>query len=398
MNSYATTNPHSYMEGDVPLMSYLQSVVAAAVSAGSVAGGPASTAGSAKINAKVAEAIRAQMRQPIVSELPADPTPAATTEEPPKPLALGEGQVPYSTLAALPTGYPDFGVTVLKNEQLHEKVAGFVPTRDPLYRPDLTALYRLTRAFEDNDPTLITGPTGCGKSQLVRHVCALTNRPMIRVSMTEDTESSVIFGTPIAENGSTGWEDGPATEAVRYGAVLNIDEWDVTPAGVFMGFQWMLEQGGRLFLKEMPGTSADKILDPHPHTRVVMCGNTVGQGDETGRFAGVAPQNTAAIDRFRTAIRMDYLPVAEEVDMLRTASPHLTAVEAGRFVQLASLCRTAYQQHTLNLTMSPRALLNWAAKSPVYGIREALRVAYTDKLTESQGKVVDEAYNKVFAR
>ena len=355
----------------------------------------AATAGkSPAMDKKVAEAIRAQMarKTPLAEATETTPVPAPVTAYiPPAPTT---GQVMFSDIVKHKVDY-DFPVSVLENASLHPNMQGMVPTIDPYYLPDSAALFKILRAFEDNDTTLIHGPMGCGKSQLVKHACALTGRAYIRINMTEDAESSVIFGTLVAKDGSTVWEDGPATEAWLYGAVLNVDEYDVTPPGVAMGFQWMLENNGRLFLKEKPGAAVDKIIPPHLQSRLVMCGNTVGQGDSTGNFAGVSPQNSAFMDRFRTSIRMDYLLPKVEAGMIVGATA-LNARTADQMVQFAGLCRLAYKQQTLNLPVSPRTLLNWATKCTTHGMKGALHVAYTDKLTDSQLKIAMEAYVKVF--
>ena len=67
----------------------------------------------------------------------------------------------------------------------------------------------------------------------------------------------MIFGQLTAKGGSTIWEDGAVTEAVKYGAVFAWDEWDVTPPEISMGLQWLLEDNGKLLLKEKPGAIKD---------------------------------------------------------------------------------------------------------------------------------------------
>jgi len=368
------------------------------ISPGVLSSGAASAGGS-KLDSKVAEALLEQMRnrtpEQEVAAAPAEVEPEQGELPVTEPIVVGEGQRLLSDMVKKKVPF-DFAVTIFKPEQLHEKVRALVPTIDPLYRPDIDALTKVLYALENNEPVVVTGPTGCGKSQLIRHACALTIRPEIRINMTGDAESSVIFGTLVARSGSTAWEDGPATEAWRYGAVLNVDEYDVTPPEVAMGFQWMLENDGRLFLKEMPGSALDKIIMPHPNARLVMCGNTVGQGDETGHYAGVSPQNTAFVDRFRVSVRMNYLPAVDEKAIIKAAVPKLPAKTITSMVQFAGLCRQAYQQRTLNLTMSPRTLINWAGKINAFGLRPALDTAYLDKLTDSQRKIALESFQKVF--
>ena len=365
--------------------------------------------GSGVVNERVKAALRDAIAKktgafaeeaPLVAEPAAAPPPPPPIEAP----TCGPNQVLLSTLIDGVKPEQDMAVTVRDPSTTSEAVRHLIPDLDPLYKADVEAMRMLLMSWEHNDTTLIHGPPGCGKSQLVKQGCALTHRAYIRINMTEDAESSVIFGSLVARDGSTHWVDGPATEAVRYGAVLNVDEWDVTPPGVFMGFQWLLENDGKLFLKEMPGEARDKIIVPHSDTRFVMCGNTVGQGDETGAFAGTAPQNSAGIDRFETTIRMRYLEQRDEIDMLKHVfkkediSKMVPAALITKMVTFANLCRAATEQRTLTLGVSPRTLINIGRKIAQYNgdVRMALAVAYLNKLTNSQRDVVAEFANKAF--
>lgn len=322
-------------------------------------------------------------------------------EPEPEPLVLQDGQKAASDILgfgkAAMRKIVDFAVDVLDINEVPIQIRALIPDINPTFRPNVGAATALLRAWMSNDTCLITGPTGCGKSELVKHLCALTNRPFIRINMTEDIDSSSVFGTMGAKDGSTYWIDGPAAEAVKYGGILNIDEYDVMPPGIAMGFQWLLENNGKLFLKEAPGTAADKTINPHENFRIVLNGNTVGQGDESGSFAGTQVQNTAMIDRIRTTIKMDYAESSEEIQILSGAIPKASKDFVNKAVKFASLVRSSYKQGSIGLTVSPRTLINWADKTLVWGdAKKALELAYLNKLRDSDKKVVTDLYIKVF--
>ena len=293
----------------------------------------------------------------------------------------------------------DFGCTVLDPATVDANVSAFVPKVSPTYVFQIEEAHAALMGLECNDKVLTTGPTGSGKSTMWEQLCALTNRPYIRINSSVDMESATFFGNMVAEKGETPWKDGPITEAVRYGAVACIDEWDVTPAEILFGLQWLFEKNGKLYLKEMPGTSKDKFITPHDNFRLVCCGNTVGQGDETGKFTGTAVQNTATIDRFGTTIYLGYLPAEHEETMLKKAIPALSSHFVARMVQLAKLVRIAYEQGNIALTMSPRTLLNWGNKMVMLNDgKVALMRAFSSKLRESDKRIVDELYFKCFGK
>jgi cobaltochelatase CobS len=293
----------------------------------------------------------------------------------------------------------DFPVTVFKPKDWHSAVSAFIPKVDEAYEVQVEEAIKILMAWEEGEKVLVTGPTGSGKSTLIRHCCALTKRPFIRANMNGDIESSALFGCIVVESGATIWKDGAATEAMKYGAVLLIDEWEVMPPEIGMGFQCVLEDDGFLFLKEKPGTSEERMVIPHDQFRIVYAGNTVGQGDETGSFAGANVQNTATIDRFQTTVVLDYLDKGHETKVIKGRCGALKPDIIKRMLQYAELVRTSNRQGTMVLTMSPRTLINWGRKIQRYGnIKEALVFAFINKLNTNDKKLALDFFVKVFGK
>lgn len=311
-----------------------------------------------------------------------------------------EGQKMFSKVFGYkPKVGEDFPVTLFDVKDLHPQIAALIPELDPAYQPQEEQVEQCVRAIEDEDKIMINGPTGSGKSSMVKYICAKTGRPLIRINMNGDVESSAIFGQIVVEDGATVWKDGAATEAMKYGAILLVDEWEVMPPEIAMGFQNPLEKGGYLFLKEKPGTAADKIVRMHKDCRLIFCGNTVGQGDDTGHFAGVNVQNTATLDRFDTVIYLGYLNEEHETNVLKNVVPDLEPKIIRKMLQFADLVRTAHGQGNITLTMSPRTLMNWGRKIVEYGnIKTALQYSFLNKLRDSDKKVVGEFHVKCFGR
>ncbi len=279
-----------------------------------------------------------------------------------------------------------------------EEMLHLIPKTDDKYVVQKEECARIVAAIMDNEKILVTGPTGSGKSSLIKYVCSLLGAPFIRINMSADAESSVLFGQLVVREGATVWEDGPITEAVRYGGVVLIDEWELMPPEISMGLQNLLEDDGYLFLKEKPGSAADKTFVPHKNFRLICAGNTVGQGDESGGFSGTMVQNSATLDRFTTTVCLDYLSKPHEMSIIR-GKTKVSKPTAENMIKLASLIRSAYNQQQINLTMSPRTLLSWGNKIVRHdgNVWFAFTIAFYDKLRDSDKKVVKELFDKVHA-
>lgn len=340
----------------------------------------------------VAEALAKELGK---ENTPAAPEVAAEVPVKKEPLVLKSGyKAAYDVLNLKKHAVEDFAVRVFDPTEIPTELRSMVPDVDPDYSADMNAAMMVLAAWENNERTMIYGLPGTGKSSLIKHLCALTNRPFIRVNFAEDIESSALLGGMVVEGGATVYKLGALAEAVKFGAVFLADEWDTASPGVVMAAQWLLEDGGKLFLRDMPGTNEDRTLTPHENFRFVATGNTNGQGDDSGSFAGTTVQNSATLDRFTTAFKMDYLPAAQEADMIvrRTGIDKATA---GRMVKVAGLVRGAVGSGQLSLTMSPRTLISWGRKYKMFG-EKAIDVAFVNKLRSTDAKVVRDFVNKVF--
>ena len=315
---------------------------------------------------------------------------------------LAFNQTMFSELIGNPSvdSKDDFPVTTFFDYKWDERIVSFVPSTNPDYVIDTEIAAYILRAWELDEKVLCYGPTGAGKSSLVEQLCALTNRPFVRINCTGDMDSSMIFGQLTAKDGSTIWVDGAVTDAVKYGAVFAWDEWDVTPPEISMGLQWLLEDEGKLFLKEMPGSTKDKQITPHEHFRLVAIGNTQGQGDDTGAHAGTNVQNSATLDRFGTAVYIGYLdPAIEEKMLTNKWGRVITGKTAKELVKLANLVRQGYQAGQFNLTISPRSLFSICKKlSHGSTLKKAYKVVYLNKLNDTQRKVADELFIKIYGK
>jgi midasin len=72
----------------------------------------------------------------------------------------------------------------------------FAPSTRPfaLHRPAVCLLSRIANAVSHEEPVLLTGETGTGKTSVVTHLASTLRRPLISLNLSQQTESSDLIG------------------------------------------------------------------------------------------------------------------------------------------------------------------------------------------------------------
>lgn len=230
-----------------------------------------------------------------------------------------------------------------------------------VFRPDQLALLRFFYRG-DEKALLLTGETGPGKTSLVEQTAARTNWPVVTVGCHERLELQELIGrVTITEAGSTGWQDGPAIDAMRRGAILLLDEGNFLEPGAVGGLNRVLDTlrnaGGASYY--IPETN--ETVKAHPDFRVAMTGNAI-DGAGKSNYRGIKPMNLALLDRFTLGIAVDYLPAEQEVTMLHRRSPQVRQDLIKLMVEVANGVRNSFANGDIRCTMSTRVLISVCAK------------------------------------
>lgn len=275
-----------------------------------------------------------------------------------------------------------------------------VPDIDPEYQFPLEATKIILVGLTTNRPTMVHGPTGSGKSTLIEQIAARINYPVLRVNHHKDMYSYDIVGQKKIEGGETKFEYGPAPIAMRQPMILIMDEWDATNPEVALLYQSLLERrhdGSRLGNLVLTANSGERI-EAHPRFRIVATSNTTGLGDEKGYYQGTEVQNIAFISRFLLRVKLDYMDIKQETELLRKKFPALSADEAAAFAKTASLIRKRFEAGELNVPYSIRDLINWADLYLMIGdAAQAMRFSCTSILPYSDEKVISEIVQRTFS-
>lgn len=328
-------------------------------------------------------------------------------------IEVGEGQVALSSLlgsyGTTMSGL-DIPITIFKDSDwADEEIRNCIPANTGEwfegFDPDMSVLRHVLVSLENNLKLMMHGPSGTGKTAIIKYACALTRRPYIRIQMTGDTMSDSILGSRSVEGTEIVWHDGLLTKAARKGAVLAVDEWEVTPPEIMFAMQEVLEKGGQLTLRDFPSTRlTDKMVAPHKEYRMCFCGNTLGQGDSTGAFAGTTVQNSATINRFQVIVHVGHASVDKYVKVLNDWVPDFNTVygNPGLDRKLAQLIHDVQQAYrgvgskSLNVDAGFRTLEIIADLMKSYGDPKiAIQMAIGNKCDEVSKPILSDMFHQL---
>jgi MoxR-like ATPase len=154
------------------------------------------------------------------------------------------------------------------------------------------------------------GPKGTGKSETARQFAAVTGRAFKRINFHKYTSAEDYIGAVGLENGQTVFKRGDFLSAFTHpSTVILLDEVTNADPGELAPLNGFLEPNSAVSFGGSVQTRAPGVL-------VFAADNTLGNGDDSGRYAGTRQMNSALVDRFARVVQFDYLPLDSEVEAL----------------------------------------------------------------------------------
>lgn len=216
-------------------------------------------------------------------------------------------------------------------------------------------------------PGYMPGPSGIGKTVMVRQACAELGREYIRVNITTETDEDDLIGGFRLRNGETVFDMGPVLVAMIRGAVLLIDEIDKASPKI-MCLQPILE-GEPITLKKIGIT-----VTPADGFTVIATANTKGQGDDTGKFITSTIMDEAFLERFPVWVECGYPSIEIETEILTKTFEHAggmltksSRAYCSTLARWAENIRAAAKEHAGEETMSTRRLCHIVRTFTVLG-------------------------------
>ncbi|MCB9852801.1 MAG: AAA family ATPase [Phycisphaerales bacterium] len=265
-----------------------------------------------------------------------------------------------------------------------------IPDSDPSF-VWTDACRDVAEAIEHDERVFVYGPSGTGKSSLVRQIAALTGRPVRRVSLNGETSVSDFIGHwTVNEQRQTVFVRGILPQAMIEGHILQLDEIDAMQPEIGFTLQQVLEPGGRLLL-----TDTGEEIAPHGDFRLVATANTLGFGSDSGLYAsGTHVLNFSWLDRWDVVVHVDYLPQNEEVGLLRARHSSLQKNLLISLVRAAGDLRRAHAEEQLTTTITTRRLLALCARlARGNEFPRALQTTILNKVPPEDRKVIAETFD-----
>ena len=190
-------------------------------------------------------------------------------------------------------------------------------------------------ALSQGGNVFLYGPAGTGKTTFAQQIAARYGRPFVRISCDDQTDAATLTGMTTPDGkGGTHFQDGQLAAAIRRpGTVILVDEPSIARPGALFVLQALLDDGRALNVAE----TGERIAAA-PGVMFILADNTNGTGDENGSYEGTRRLNRAFLDRADVTIKLDYMPAAQEAQVI-AARTGLKAPHAMALAKFAALTR-----------------------------------------------------------
>jgi len=216
------------------------------------------------------------------------------------------------------TGQVQSQQKIVEVEEPFEKSKTYVPSaKSKLINTETTVsnMKRLALGIKLQENLLMEGPTGAGKTALVKYLAHLTNHELRRINLSDTTDiTEIIGGFKPEKDPATGkqtyeWKDGIVVEAMRKGQWLLLDEMNLANPDILERMNSLFDDDRYLVLSEKPD---NEIVRPDKDFMIFCTQNPAS-------YSGRKELSDAMKNRLHR-MWVDALPAAENVEIMKAIS------------------------------------------------------------------------------
>lgn len=291
-----------------------------------------------------------------------------------------------------------FGFSTPWNVPAFSQADEHVPEIDPAFHFNPEVCRAVLSGYAQNRKVYLYGPHGSGKSSHIEQTAARLNWPCVRINLDGHVTRADLIGRDMVtlRDGRqvTEFVPGMLVWALERPVALILDEYDAGRPDVMFVIQRLLETNGKLTLLDQ-----NRVITPHPAFRLFATANTAGQGDTSGLYAGTQALNQAQMDRWHAVVQLGYPSPEQEAAIVHARLPQLNVDDIDSMVNLAGLCRQAFQRGDLSTLLSLRTLLSWGSNLLlVNDMAEAFRWSFWNRCDETERPLLAELYQRCFSQ
>ncbi|VVC05476.1 AAA domain (dynein-related subfamily) [uncultured archaeon] len=188
----------------------------------------------------------------------------------------------------------------------------------------------LELAYSSNLFALVIGPTGTGKTTLVREFAARKGIKLESINFSLRTRESHLVGSKTLDSGAVGFEQGILVRSMREGNMLYLDEINAAEADVLLRLDEALDDRRQLVLKEASG----QLIEAAKGWFVIATINPLSH-------VGTKELPPQLLSRFPVRIRLDYPPEEIELQIVKKYVSGSHDKEIHQAIKLANILRQA---------------------------------------------------------
>ncbi|KAI8873381.1 P-loop containing nucleoside triphosphate hydrolase protein, partial [Ramicandelaber brevisporus] len=227
-------------------------------------------------------------------------------------------------------------------------------------------------ALRANEPVLLVGEAGAGKTSVVQVLAAILGKELLAVNAHQNTEAADIIGgqRPVRQSSASSsgkglfeWHDGPLVAALKSGDHFLFDEISLADDSVLERLNSVLESNGTLVLVEKADSTSSASAEGV---------DTVRQADGFRFLATMNPGGDAGKKELSPALRNRFTEIwvpsiSDPADIAaiiehRLKSPKLRGMHVGqRIIEFAAWLGVAADLNAAAASLSMRDYLAWVS-------------------------------------